>query len=90
MAQCLRALTSLAEDIGWISQTYMAILYCLYSSSRVSDAAFSPLGPPSTRMVYIYPCRQSKNTYKNFKNAYFDNNVVIDTSRFLINSEVFK
>lgn len=68
----------------------MAILNCLYSSSRLSDALFLLLRPSGTHMEYRYLCRLNKNTCEIKKKSELDNKVVNEMSGFLLDSRVFK
>jgi hypothetical protein len=66
MAQCLRALAALPEDLGSIPSTHMAAHNCLQLQSWESNAFFWPPGAPDKQMVHItYTLAKHSNTLKN-------------------------
>lgn len=63
MAPWTRALDHLAEDIGLVSSTYMALTTAWKSISRKPVTYFWPPQTPGTHVVHIHICRQNTHTH---------------------------
>lgn len=62
MAQWLRILAALAEDLCWVPSTHLAVYNCNFNS-RASDTVWS-LQAPGTNAVHRRTCRQEMHAYK--------------------------
>ena len=64
MAQWLRALAALLEDLGSIPSTHITAYTACDSTSREPNPHFWPLLASGTHVVHKYTCRQDIHTHK--------------------------